>query len=132
MSERQTFQRMLIILGIYGAAAMTAGLVISQRRLPYAAGLILGLVMAGLWAWDIYLTSDRAVDMEPHQAELHMKKHSVLHSVAMIAGTCLAAWISFPAGLGMIIGLLGLKAAAYAQLIWYRRNNNEQKQERRE
>ena len=128
MSEQRTLKRMLIVLGIYGAAALTAGLLIASKKLPYAAGLIIGLVMAGLWAWDIYRTADRAVDMEPHQAEIHMKKHSVLHSLIMIAGACLAAWISFPAGIGMIIGLLGLKAAAYAQLIFYKKDTKERRE----
>lgn len=91
------------------------GLIFVENRLSYTLGLLLGCLISGFLAWDMFVSIDNALDLPEDDAVKYSRKRSLLRWLVMLvaafAGMRLKA-LSFPA---VIIGILGLKIAAFCQ-----------------
>lgn len=102
------------------ACAVVAGGVISPffggEWYRWLLGVLLGAATAELMLWHLYVSLDRALDMDADSANKYMKKRTTLRM--LMAGAALAVGAFFPAVFhvfGVFIGVLCLKFTAYLQ-----------------
>jgi hypothetical protein len=100
---------------IYFILFEIVGLIFVENRLSYTLGLILGCLVSDFMAWDMFVSIDNALDLPEDDAVKYSRKRSMIRWLVMLvaafAGMKLSL-ISFPA---VIIGILGLKIAAFCQ-----------------
>lgn len=111
----ETLLDLFIGISIYFIIFEIAGLIFVENRLSYTLGLILGCVVSGFLAWDMFVSIDNALDLPEDDAVKYSRKRSLIRWLVMLvvafAGMRLAVF-SFPA---VITGMLGLKIAAFCQ-----------------
>ena len=91
------------------------GLIFVENRLPYTIGLLIGCSVGAFMAWNMFTSIDNALDMPEDDAVKYMRKRSVFRWLVMLVAAFAGmrfAILSFPA---ILIGILGLKIAAFCQ-----------------
>ena len=87
-----------------------------KRRLPYSLGVLLGVLIAVFMAFHMYMTLGKAMLFEAEAAAKTIKRGSFLRMVVMIGGMILAVFLpEYFSLLGVLLGILTLKFAAYLQ-----------------
>ena len=97
-------------LGIYGAAAGAAGMVTSG-----------GLFFAVCLILNMYLTIDTALDLDPESANKYMVRRTLVRKVLTVLAAAVGIKIHMLTFSGIILGVLGIKIAAYLQPLIHRR-----------
>lgn len=111
----ETFVDLFIGIIIYFIIFEIIGLIFVENRLSYSIGLLLGSGVAAFLAWHMFISLDDALDLAQEDAVKYIRKRSLLRWLVMLAAAFLGIklkTISFPA---VIIGILGLKIAAFCQ-----------------
>lgn len=115
--EKQTLYALILGILISGIFFGVLGtLILTEIRLPFALGTVLGTAVACGLAVHMYRSIDEALDMEPDFAKRYMRGRSTLRMGLM--GITLGAAFVLPEYLhvlGVFLGLMGLKAGAYLQ-----------------
>ena len=106
-------------LGIYGAAAGAAGMVTSGGSLYFLAGILAGLFFAVCLILNMYLTIDTALD--PESANKYMVRRTLVRKVLTVLAAAVGIKIHMLTFSGIILGVLGIKIAAYLQPLIHRR-----------
>lgn len=91
------------------------GLIFVENRLSYTIGLLVGCGVGAFMAWHMFDSIDVALDMPEEDAVKYMRKRSILRWLVMLVAAFAGmrfAIMSFPA---VLIGILGLKIAAFCQ-----------------
>ncbi|MGN0507166.1 MAG: ATP synthase subunit I [Lachnospiraceae bacterium] len=87
-----------------------------KQRLPYSLGVLLGAVIAVFMASHMYFTLGQAMLYEEEAAAKKIKRGSFLRMAVMVIGMILAVLLpEYISLLGVLLGILTLKFAAYLQ-----------------
>ncbi len=118
LNASETIRDMAV--GLVGCAVLlaAAGFVfaVGGDAVRWALGVLLGACVAGLMLRHLYVSVDRALDMDGEHASKYMKKSAVLR--LLMAGAALAVSAFFPQVFhifGVLLGVLCLKFTAYLQ-----------------
>lgn len=113
----ETIRDMSVGLAACTVAIAAVGCIFMQAQwLHWVLGVLLGAAVAGLMLRHLYVTIDRALDMDGEHASKYMKKSATLR--LLMAGTALAIGAFLPGifhVFGVFAGLLCLKFTAYLQ-----------------
>ncbi len=110
---RETQIDLMIGCVIHSLIFEVIGLIVVNNRLSYSLGVILGTLTALACSYSMYKGIAKCAGLDSWTARRKMSFYSVLRMVFMFlicAGGLLTRFVSFP---GILIGLVGLKTAAY-------------------
>ena len=111
-----------MIIGIIGS------LIIQSSRIPFCLGVLLGAGTAGLMLWHMYVTIDRALDMDADSAVKYTKKSATLRILMAGAAFVIGAFLPKIFHLiGVLLGTLCLKFSAYLQPLTHKALKNFRK-----
>ncbi len=98
---------------IFGAVG---GIIAGEAWYRWVLGVILGTGTAGLMLWHMYVTIDRALDMDEESANKYMKKSAIKRLIMAVAAFAVGGLIPgvFHV-LGVLAGVFSLKFSAYLQ-----------------
>lgn len=117
LNASETIRDMALGLALCAAVLAAAGGIFLQAEWHrWVFGVLLGAAVAGLMLRHLYVTIDRALDMDADHATKYMKKSATLR--ILMAGAALAAGAFLPGifhVFGVFAGILCLKFAAYLQ-----------------
>ena len=105
----------LAVLGIYGAAAGAAGMVTSGGSVYFLGGILTGLFLAACLVLNMYLTIDTALDLDPESANKYMVRRTLVRKFLTVLVAAAGIRIHMLTFSGIILGVLGIKIAAYLQ-----------------
>lgn len=118
--EKATLYELLLGIVLFAAASMLANLFIS-RRFAYSLGVLLGASIAVFMLFHMYAVLKRALRYDEDTAAKKVKLASLLRMAVMAAGIVAAVLLpevfSF---VGVLLGILTLKFAAYLQPLTHR------------
>lgn len=117
LNASETIRDMALGLALAAAVLAAAGCIfVREERYRWVFGVLLGAAAAGLMLRHLYVTIDRALDMDEEHASKYMKKSATLR--ILMAGVALAAGALLPElfhVFGVLAGVLCLKFSAYLQ-----------------
>lgn len=117
LNASETVRDMAVGLAVCAAAFAAVGCVfMGAQWYRWVFGVLLGACAAGLMLRHLYVTIDRALDMDEKNASKYMKKSATLR--ILMAGAALAVGAFVPEAFhvfGVFFGVLCLKFAAYLQ-----------------
>lgn len=102
-------------LGIYFIIFEMIGLIFVENRLSYSLGLLVGCVTAAFLIWNMFVSIDSALDLTPQEAEKFTKKRTFFRGLVMLVVAFLGMRLQNISFTAIIIGMLGLKIAAFMQ-----------------
>lgn len=97
----------------YGALMEVMGLILAADRLAYTIGLVLGVFVAVMVAFNMYKGIEDCLTMDLAKARRSMAIKSVLRWIVMLAVAWLGIKLTGISFAGVIIGLFSLKASAH-------------------
>jgi hypothetical protein len=92
---------------------MILGMIFMRPRWIYALALLVGLIGAAGLAYNMYVNLDKALDMDSDKARSHTTTHAFLRLFASAGLMAVGIIIHWSAFVGVTVGLLGLKGAAF-------------------
>lgn len=116
LNARQTVFDMAVGLIVCAVVTAAVGSIFAGQAYRWVLGVLLGAAVAGLMLRHLYVSLDRALDMDEEHASKYMKKSAVLR--ILMAGAGLLIGALFPKifhVFGVFFGLLCLKFTAYLQ-----------------
>lgn len=123
---RETFFDMLLGMAIYAVIVCIIGGIVVENKLGFILGCIYGTLIAGLLAYHMLRSLDMTLDLNPDDATKHARKMSLLRMAIMTVMVAIS--FLFPKYLhviGVLLGVLALKIAAYLQPIIHRYITNK-------
>lgn len=112
----------MVLLGAVG------GMIAGNSRLTYLLGLLLGGGTAGLMLWHMYVTIDRALDMDSETAVKYTKKCAMFRILLAAAAFAVSAFLPDIFHIfGVLAGVLCLKFSAYLQPLTHKALKNFRK-----
>lgn len=118
---KRTLREILIGLVLWGIVIIVPGVLIAGNRLAYFLGALAGCLVAAGLLFHMYRHIDIALDMDRKSAGGHMMRSAMIRAVVMalaVGGAFYFGKYVHPAG--VILGLWGMKAAAYMQPVIHR------------
>lgn len=112
----QTLKCLLIGIIISMVVVSIIGLLITDNKLSFVLGEVLGSVIAIMLAFHMNATVYRAVEMGEEGAQKYTKRMAFLRFVIM--GCAVVVALTFPKVFnifGTLLGIMGLKVSAYLQ-----------------
>lgn len=111
---KKTLNGMLLGILVYAIVFAVVGLAISNNKVAYFIGLVLGCIISAFMAIHLYRSLDYCLDLDPESAEKTMRKRTLLRFLIMLVAVGLA--FCFPNvinPIGLFFGMMGLKISAY-------------------
>lgn len=125
MNAKETVRDMALGLVACAAVIAAAGsLLMLHVWYRWVLGVVLGAAAAGLMLWHLYVSIDRALDMDADSATRYMKKSAVKRILIAAAAFVIGAF--FPKVFqifGVLAGVLSLKFTAYLQPLTHKAIN---------
>lgn len=100
---------------LYGVLAEVIGLFIVKDRLAYSLGILVGYVCVVFITCHMYLTLEKALDMEPLKAVKYSMTCNIIRYVIVAGVACLVAYVPQMNVIAMLIMVFGLKVSAFLQ-----------------
>lgn len=91
------------------------GIIFVENRLSYTIGLLIGCILGAFMAWHMYDSIDTALDMPEEDAVKYMRKKSIFRWLVMLGVTFAGMKFTIMSVPALLIGILGLKIAAFCQ-----------------
>lgn len=88
-----------------------------EDKAAYSLGLWMGILVAGLSAFHMWWSLDRALELPERAAVKSMSTHNILRYVFITAVLALIAISGIANPLSAFLGIMGLKASAYMHFI---------------
>lgn len=101
---------------IFGAVCQLFVFLIEDKA-AYSLGLWMGILVAGLSAFHMWWSLDRALELPERAAVKSMSTHNILRYVFITAVLALIAISGIANPLSAFLGIMGLKASAYLHFI---------------
>lgn len=101
---------------IFGAVCQLFVFLIEDKA-AYSLGLWMGILVAGLSAFHMWWSLDRALELPERAAVKSMSTHNILRYVFITAVLALIAISGIANPLSAFLGIMGLKASAYMHFI---------------
>jgi hypothetical protein len=111
----ETLLDLIIGIIIFDVIAGILGMIIVQNKLYYLIGIGAGMIEAVIFSFLMLYYIDGALDMEPKSANAYMVKGSIIRYVVMIITAAIAINLHVTCFAGVILALMGIKAAAFMQ-----------------
>ncbi len=125
MNAKETVRDMALGLVLCAMVFAAAGSLFMLREwYRWVLGVALGAAAAGLMLWHLYVSIDRALDMDADSATRYMKKSAIKR--ILIAAAVFAIGACFPKVFhvfGVLAGVLSLKFTAYLQPLTHKAIN---------
>jgi small-conductance mechanosensitive channel len=112
-SPLQTIKELYIGLAVYGVLFMILGMIFMRPIIVYALALLVGLIGSAGLVYNMYVNLDKALDMDSEKARSHTTVHAFLRLFASAGLMVIGIMIHWSAFVGVTVGLLGLKGAAF-------------------
>lgn len=100
---------------LYGVVAEIAGCFLAKDLLSYSAGLVFGCLAAGFMAVHMYRSISNALMLQEKDAVNAARSSAVIRYLVVTGGFFLLYFTKIGSPLSYVVGLFGLKAAAYLQ-----------------
>ena len=125
LNAKETVRDMALGLVLCAMVFAAAGSLFMLREwYRWVLGVALGAAAAGLMLWHLYVSIDRALDMDADSATRYMKKSAIKR--ILIAAAVFAIGACFPKVFhvfGVLAGVLSLKFTAYLQPLTHKAIN---------
>jgi small-conductance mechanosensitive channel len=112
-SPLQTIKELYIGLAVYGVLFMILGMIFMRPIIVYALALLVGLIGSAGLVYNMYVNLDKALDMDSEKARSHTTVHAFLRLLVSAGLMVIGIMIHWSAFVGVTVGLLGLKGAAF-------------------
>lgn len=110
-----TVRDLLIGALLYGIIVEIAGLMLVEARLNYTLGILVGYISVVFLICHMYLTLEKALDMESKAAIKYGLRNSILRYVIMFAILVVAILAPQISVIAVIIMIFGMKISAFLQ-----------------
>lgn len=100
---------------LYGVIVEIIGLILVENRLRYSLGLLVGYICVVGIVCHMYLTLEKALDMDPDSASKYGLRNSILRYVCVFAILVAVMLIPQISMIAVIIMILGIKISAFLQ-----------------
>lgn len=119
MSEaKETFLDLLLGIVAYTLVVCIIGGIFVDNKLTFIAGVVYGAIIAGLLAYHMLWSLEITLDLNPDDAVKHARKMAMLRMGIMAIAVGVAIFLSTIFNIiGVLLGMLALKLAAYLQPI---------------
>ena len=113
---RQTVMEMITGLGIWSVTVLLVLVIVADRKLAVAAGVLVGALTAAGLIWHMYRHIDMALDMESGQAQKHTQFAAMqrLGIMAVVLAVSMAGY-RYIHPIGVALGIFGMKISAFMQ-----------------
>lgn len=100
---------------LYGIIVEIAGLIFVENRMSYSLGILVGYICVTFMLCHMYLTLEKALDMDPDSASKYSLRNNILRYVVVAVIVVVAAWIPQISAIAIIIMIFGMKISAFLQ-----------------
>lgn len=115
---KETFYDLIVGIVIYTILACIIETIIVNNNLTFVLGTIYGAIISGFLAYHMFRSLNKTLDFDPSGAEKYARKMSALRMGIMTITIGVALFLSTIFNIiGVIIGMMALKLAAYLQPI---------------
>ena len=111
----QTLFELIIGILVSGFLIWLASLLITGFDAAFAVSYAAGVATAILLSVHMYRSIDRALDMDPGDAEKYMRKAYMIRTLIIFAAAGIVCWIDREKILAVFLGILCLKFGAFLQ-----------------
>lgn len=113
---RQTLSELILGVVIAAIIIIIGGTILSDHKLPFTIGMLLGVFVAIVMTVSMYRSLDKSLEMDTEKAVGYMKRSVILRVLFLIGAIAIAIIASkYISIIGVIIGILCLKLSAYLQ-----------------
>ena len=116
----KTVWELLIGIGLCGIILEIVGTMIVQDKLYYTVGLGAGIVLAVFMTFSIHSSVVRAIDVGENGAKAKMITSYIIRTVVVVAVILAVGVMKLGSIVGMLLGIMTLKVAAYIQPITHK------------
>lgn len=100
---------------LYGIIVEIAGLIFVENWMSYSLGILVGYICVTFMLCHMYLTLEKALDMDPDSASKYSLRNNILRYVVVAVIVVVAAWIPQISAIAIIIMIFGMKISAFLQ-----------------
>ncbi|MBO5237244.1 MAG: ATP synthase subunit I [Lachnospiraceae bacterium] len=100
---------------LYGIIVEIIGLILVENRLSYSLGILVGYICVVFMVCHMYLTLEKALDMDPDSASKFSTRNNILRYVILVIILMLVAWLPKVSVMAVIIMIFGMKISAFLQ-----------------
>lgn len=100
---------------LYGVLVEIVGLIIVEQRLSYTLGILYGYLCVIFMTCHMYLTLEKALDMEPDTASKYSVRNSILRYVITLLLLVVAVLAPKVSVIAVVTMLFGMKISAFLQ-----------------
>lgn len=116
----KTVWELLIGIGFSGIILEITGVMLVQDKLYYTIGLGIGLLLAAFMTFSIQVSVVRAVDVGEAAAKGKMIASYALRTIVVLAAIVLTEVLEIGNIIGVLLGIMTLKVAAYVQPVTHK------------
>lgn len=100
---------------LYGIIVEIIGMILVENRLSYSLGILVGYICVVFMVCHMYLTLEKALDMDPDSASKFSTRNNILRYVILVIILMLVAWLPKVSVMAVIIMIFGMKISAFLQ-----------------
>lgn len=100
---------------LYGIIVEIIGMILVENRLSYSLGILVGYICVVFMVCHMYLTLEKALDMDPDSASKFSTRKNILRYVILVIILMLVAWLPKVSVMAVIIMIFGMKISAFLQ-----------------
>ena len=108
-----TCKKLSIVIAVLGLIALVVGLFFASNKIYWIVGIVLGTVASLGKVYMLERTLDKAVDMDPKNANNYTRANYTMRLVVSVVIVVLACIVEQINVVGVLIGLLLVQPAAY-------------------
>lgn len=116
----ETLLELIVGILISGAVIQLVAVAVSGFRAEFASGFWIGIAAAIGLAVHMYRSIDRALDMDPKDAEKYMRRAYMIRALAILATAGVVAYLKLGYAMATFIGVFCLKFGAFLQPLTHR------------
>lgn len=106
---KKTLKELYIGIVIVSAAFLLLGIIFMRPYWMFAIGILIGILCAFLWVYNMYDTLDRALDLGKKKAKGFVAIRSILRQLLITAILGVTVYLNWVLFVGTTIGLLSVK-----------------------
>lgn len=121
-----------VVIQIIELIVAAANPILAGSKVSFAIGLWIGIVTAGALAVHMYHSIDRALDMDPGNAEKYMRKAYLIRTALILIVAALVHFLKLGYVMAVFLGILCLKFGAFLQPFMHKlwgRSHSDKNQE---
>lgn len=108
-----TCKRLSAVIAVLGLVALIVGLFFAGNKIYWIVGIVLGTAVSLVKVYMLEKTLNRAVDMDPKNANNYTRANYTMRLVVSVVIVVLACVVEQVNVIGVLIGLLLVQPAAY-------------------